>query len=86
MQELDSYDIRSIDPELGRTLQEMQFVVRRKQYLVDLGSDNRQAVMALRLRDSRIEDLFLDFTLPGYPDYVLKARGSEEMVLYVHAK
>jgi E3 ubiquitin-protein ligase TRIP12 len=80
VQELDSYDIRSIDSELGRTLQELQILVRRKQFLETLGSDNKEAVEALRFRDMKVEDLCLDFTLPGYPDYVLKSGGSDEMV------
>ncbi|CAM6105259.1 unnamed protein product [Calypogeia fissa] len=78
--ELDSYDIRAIDPELGRTLQEMQFLVSRKQFLESSGADKNQEVEALRFGGSKIEDLCLDFTLPGYPDYVLKPGGSEEMV------
>ncbi|XP_073148393.1 E3 ubiquitin-protein ligase UPL3 [Henckelia pumila] len=68
-QELDLHDIISFDTELGTTLQELQALVCRKQYLDSIGSSNQQE---LRFRGVSIEDLCLDFSLPGYPDYVLK--------------
>ncbi|KAJ7561778.1 hypothetical protein O6H91_03G040800 [Diphasiastrum complanatum] len=75
-QELDLYDIKSIDSELGSSLQEMQVLVRRKQYL-DAASE---PTTNLFFRNSRIEDLCLDFTLPGYPEYELMQNGSNVMV------
>jgi E3 ubiquitin-protein ligase TRIP12 len=75
-QELDLYDIETLDPELGRTLFEMQVLVRRKQFLEASG----QAVDGLRFRGSRVEDLCLDFTLPGYPEYELKSKGRDVTV------
>ncbi|KAI5073229.1 hypothetical protein GOP47_0011242 [Adiantum capillus-veneris] len=74
-QELDLHDIQYIDPELGTTLQEMQNLVRRKKFLEASADDGKQSVQNLRFRDVRIEDLCLDFTLPGYPDYLLKQDG-----------
>eukprot|EP00250_Pteridium_aquilinum_P022187 c25318_g3_i1 orf=376-6123(+) len=71
-QELDLHDIQFVDPELGATLQEMQNLVRRKKFLESSADGNTQA---LRFRDAKIEDLCLDFTLPGYPDYELKPDG-----------
>ncbi|XP_073065596.1 LOW QUALITY PROTEIN: E3 ubiquitin-protein ligase UPL3-like [Primulina eburnea] len=68
-QELDLHDIISFDAELGTTLQELQALVCRKQYLESIGSSNQQE---LRFRGASIEDLCLDFSLPGYPDYALK--------------
>ncbi|XP_073310538.1 E3 ubiquitin-protein ligase UPL3-like isoform X2 [Primulina huaijiensis] len=68
-QELDLHDIISFDAELGTTLQELQALVCRKQYLESIGSSNQQE---LRYRGASIEDLCLDFSLPGYPDYALK--------------
>ncbi|BBM99900.1 E3 ubiquitin-protein ligase TRIP12 [Marchantia polymorpha subsp. ruderalis] len=79
-QDLDCYDIQTIDPELGKTLLEMQLLVRRKQYLELQSGDNRKVVEELSLRGSKIEDLCLDFTLPGQPDYVLKPGGNNLMV------
>ncbi|KZV20236.1 HEAT repeat,HECT-domain isoform 1 [Dorcoceras hygrometricum] len=68
-QELDLHDIISFDAEFGTTLQELQALVCRKQYLESIGSSNQQD---LCYRGASIEDLCLDFSLPGYPDYVLK--------------
>ncbi|KAL2649350.1 hypothetical protein R1flu_017478 [Riccia fluitans] len=79
-QELDCYDILSIDPELGKNLQEMQFLVRRKQYLESQDGNSKKMIEALTFRGSKIEDLCLDFTLPGYPDYLLKPGGNDLMV------
>ncbi|KAJ7196000.1 hypothetical protein O6H91_Y509500 [Diphasiastrum complanatum] len=75
-QELDLYDIKFIDPELGSSLQEMQVLVRRKHNL-DAASEHTSD---LYFRNSRIEDLCLDFTLPGYPEYELVQGGSNIMV------
>ncbi|KAH7518419.1 hypothetical protein FEM48_Zijuj09G0169600 [Ziziphus jujuba var. spinosa] len=70
-QELDLHDILSFDAELGKTLQELHVLVCRKQYLESNG-DNSNAIADLHFRGAPFEDLCLDFTLPGYPDYILK--------------
>ena len=70
-QDLDLHDIISFDAELGKTLQELQVLVCRKQYL-ECNGDNGGAVSDLSFRGAPIEDLCLDFTLPGFPDYRLK--------------
>ncbi|KAH9622556.1 hypothetical protein KSS87_020079 [Heliosperma pusillum] len=71
-EELDLHDILSFDPEIGRTLQELQALVSRKQYLESIGGDHPDVIAELCFRGTPIGDLCLDFTLPGYPDYVLK--------------
>jgi hypothetical protein len=58
----------------------MQNLVRRKKFLESPGG-SKQASQALLFRDTKIEDLCLDFTLPGYPDYVLKPDGQSIMVM-----
>ncbi|KAI3446256.1 hypothetical protein Pfo_002921 [Paulownia fortunei] len=68
-QELDLHDIISFDAELGTTLRELQALVCRKEYLESTGSYNPEE---LRFRGASIEDLCLDFSLPGYPEYILK--------------
>lgn len=73
-QELDLFDIQSFDLELGTTLQEIQALVRRKQFMESLHMD-KNSTHDLHFRNARIEDLCLDFTLPGYPDYILKPGG-----------
>ncbi|KAF8410414.1 hypothetical protein HHK36_002943 [Tetracentron sinense] len=72
LQELDLHDILSFDAELGKILQELQVLVCRKRYLEAMGGNNSKAIADLCFRGASIEDLCLDFTLPGYPDYILK--------------
>ncbi|KAK4764814.1 hypothetical protein SAY86_025904 [Trapa natans] len=69
-QELDLYDIRSFDAELGKVLEELHAIVCRKKYLESVDREN--ALTDLCFRGAHIEDLCLDFTLPGHPDYVMK--------------
>ena len=71
-QELDLHDIILFDAELGKTLQELRVLVDRKHYLEAEGGDNSSVISDLCFRGSRIEDLCLDFTLPGYPEYILR--------------
>lgn len=73
LQELDLYDILSFDAELGKTLQELQALVSRKQYIESMGGLGQDKISDLHFRGTPVEDLCLDFTLPGYPEYVLKA-------------
>ncbi|KAL6848432.1 hypothetical protein ACP4OV_021726 [Aristida adscensionis] len=82
-QELDLFDIVSFDAEFGRTLQELQVLVQRKRFLESTSGENPLEVADVRYRGAAIEDLFLDFTLPGYPDYVLKeGEGSRIVNIY----
>ncbi|KAF9622824.1 hypothetical protein IFM89_034059 [Coptis chinensis] len=71
-QELDLHDILSFDAEFGKILQELQVLVSRKHYLEAIGGDDHEGIADLQFRGTPIEDLCLDFTLPGYPDYILK--------------
>jgi E3 ubiquitin-protein ligase TRIP12 len=66
------FDIVSFDSEFGKTLQELQVLVERKQFLESTSGKNQLQVADLCFHGASIEDLCLDFTLPGYPDYVLK--------------
>ncbi|KAJ7967163.1 E3 ubiquitin-protein ligase UPL3-like [Quillaja saponaria] len=71
-QELDLHDILSFDADLGKTLLELQALVSRKHHLQSMATDARDTIADLRFHGAQIEDLCLDFTLPGYPDYILK--------------
>ncbi|KAK4481047.1 hypothetical protein RD792_011916 [Penstemon davidsonii] len=79
--ELTVFDIQSIDPAFGRTLLEFQAIVERKRYLRSLCEENSHD-LDLCFRNTKIEDLCLDFTLPGYPDYVLPASDTMVVNLY----
>ncbi|KAM0865193.1 hypothetical protein ACQ4PT_043424 [Festuca glaucescens] len=81
-QELDLYDILSFDAEFGKILQELQILVERKRFLESCSSNNQQ-IEDLCFRGASVEDLCLDFTLPGYPDYVLK-EGEENTVVSIY--
>ncbi|KAJ7977013.1 E3 ubiquitin-protein ligase UPL4 [Quillaja saponaria] len=76
-QELSLYDIQSFDPGLGRTLQEFQALVNRQKF-----SQTGCSMFKFDLcfRETTIEDLCLDFTLPGYPDIVLSSEPDHLMV------
>ncbi|MBA0791616.1 hypothetical protein Gohar_016186 [Gossypium harknessii] len=71
-EELDLHDIPSFDSEFGKILLELHLIVCRKKYLELMGDDSGDAIADLRFRGAPIEDLCLDFTLPGHPDYILK--------------
>ncbi|KAH9322123.1 hypothetical protein KI387_016762, partial [Taxus chinensis] len=74
--ELGLHDIKSFDIEFGTTLQEMEALVRRKKFLESIPGDKREEISCLHYRGVRIEDLCIDFTLPGILDYPLKPGGS----------
>ncbi|XP_057423999.1 E3 ubiquitin-protein ligase UPL4 [Lotus japonicus] len=78
--ELSLYDIPSLDPGLGGVLQEFQALVNRKKFLESISGGNSELECGLSFRDTRIEDLCLDFTLPGYPDIVLASGSDHTMV------
>ncbi|CAH1441958.1 unnamed protein product [Lactuca virosa] len=73
--ELTVYDIQSFDAGLGKTLIEFQALVERKKNLERFGKNSE-----FEFRGSKIQDLHLDFTLPGYPDYILASGPDKEMV------
>eukprot|EP00897_Mesotaenium_endlicherianum_P009531 jgi/Mesen1/8606/ME000050S08019 len=68
-QELDVYDMVGFEPQLARTLLELQALVAR-----------RQEGVPLLLHGCRVDDLCLSFTLPGHPEYLLKPHGDDIMV------
>lgn len=73
LQDLDLHDILFIDAELGKTLQELNALVCRKHHIESFGGGFTNANTNLHFRGTPIEDLCLDFTLPGYPVYILKS-------------
>lgn len=77
--ELTMYDIQLFDPGLGRALLEFCALVERKGYLESL-CEEKSCELDMCFRNTRIEDLCLDFTLPGYPDYALFSASDLKMV------
>ncbi|XP_014491916.1 E3 ubiquitin-protein ligase UPL4 isoform X2 [Vigna radiata var. radiata] len=78
--ELSLYDILSFDPGLGSVLQEFQALVIRKSIMESVNGENSELQYGKSFRDTSIEDLCLDFTLPGYPDIVLASGAHHSMV------
>lgn len=83
-QELNLYDIQSFDPELGRTLLEFQALVNRKKNMGSAFGENSSSALDACFWNTKIEDLYLDFTLPGYPDYVLSFDEDHKIVNMVN--
>ena len=74
------YDILSFDPELGRTVIEFQALVSRKNFLETSSEESNPTAADLSYKNVKLDDLCLDFTLPGNPEYELVPGGSEKMV------
>lgn len=78
--ELSLCDIQSFDPELGRILLEFQALVNRRKYMELASTDDGASVLCSAFRNTQIEDLCIDFTIPGYPDYIL-ASGMDDLMV-----
>ena len=72
------HDILFIDSELGKTLEELNALVCRKYYIESIGGSYTDTIGNLHFHGAPVEHLYLDFTLPGYPGYILKS--GDEMV------
>lgn len=76
--------LRTIDQDLAKSLSELQQLVNAKTK-IELDSsktkhEKAQAIEDLTIRGAKIEDLMLDFTLPGYPGIELIKNGSDVSV------
>lgn len=79
-QDLTVYDIFSFDPELGMALLEFQAVFERKKYFESIYGETPSLKLEACFRNTTIEDLCLDFTLPGYPEYILTSGPDPQLV------
>ncbi|XP_037076185.1 LOW QUALITY PROTEIN: E3 ubiquitin-protein ligase TRIP12-like [Pollicipes pollicipes] len=77
-------DVHQLDASLAATLSQLAAVVRRRRQLEAdpaLGGEQRRAaVEALGVDGCSVEELGLDFTLPGHPGIELKRGGRDEPV------
>lgn len=73
-----------VDKDLGSSLRSLMTLVGAKRKIDQddrlTKSQVRAAYEQLRIRDARIEDLGLDFTLPGYPHIALDPQGTNKDV------
>lgn len=78
-EQLGLADMEDVDPHLAQSLRKLaELGMRRRAIGRDAGltaEERACAVQALRLDGQRVEDLCLDFSLPGYPDYELVEGG-----------
>lgn len=81
----DYRDLELIDPVLSRSIGQLQDLVRQKRRLEEdtsLTPESLQlAIENLTLDGASVEDLGLDFILPGYPNIELKVSGRKKMIL-----
>eukprot|EP01136_Pigoraptor_vietnamica_P023644 Opistho-1_new@75955 len=79
--ELQVRDIRDIDPVLATSLEELFEAARqRSAVLANTSLTDAEREIALdniNIRGASVEDLCLDFTLPGYPEIDLKENGRD---------
>ncbi|EXJ54131.1 E3 ubiquitin-protein ligase TRIP12 [Cladophialophora yegresii CBS 114405] len=76
--------LRTIDQDLANSLSQLQHIVKAKAK-IELDSsmseeEKAEAMQNLNIHGAKIEDLALDFTLPGYPDIELISEGSNVTV------
>ncbi|KAK5058768.1 hypothetical protein LTR84_011032 [Exophiala bonariae] len=73
--------LRTIDHDLANSLSQLQQFVNAKTKIeadhTITDSAKAEAIAGLTIRDARIEDLGLDFTLPGYPGIELVENGQD---------
>ena len=73
--------LRTIDQDLANSLSQLQQFVKAKTK-IELDSsmtkeEKAQAIEELNIHGAKVEDLTLDFTLPGYPEIELIPNGAE---------
>jgi E3 ubiquitin-protein ligase TRIP12 len=78
---LDLQDLVGIDPDIANTVTHLQGIVVKKQKLekdekLSL-AERREEISQLTMDGCPIEDLGLDFTLPGYPNIELRKGGRD---------
>ncbi|XP_034403848.1 E3 ubiquitin-protein ligase TRIP12 [Cyclopterus lumpus] len=78
---ISSHDLVNIDPAVAKSIQHLEDIIRQKKRLEQDRSQTRetlqQALESLNMNGCSVEDLSLDFTLPGYPNIELKKGGKD---------
>jgi len=80
----DVGDLRGIDPEIAHTAVKLQGIVHKKARLEAdralTALERQEQISALTMDGCPVEELGLDFTLPGYPNIELRKGGREMTV------
>ncbi|KAG9547487.1 hypothetical protein KCU79_g15395, partial [Aureobasidium melanogenum] len=73
--------VASVDKDLANSLKPLVRCARAKQDIQEdetmTAEQKAQAIKDIKIKDASIEDLGLDFTLPGYPTIELQPNGAE---------
>lgn len=78
--------VSMIDPVLAKSLQSLQIFVSEKKRIYALNLPNKERESALtniECRGAKLDDMSLDFTLPGYPEIELKVTNSFRVGLVI---
>jgi E3 ubiquitin-protein ligase TRIP12 len=62
------------------TLMEFKALTCQRKYLESCSTRECQSTSDLSYRGCKIEDLVIDFAVPGYPEYVLSSEGTSDNV------
>ncbi|XP_038549125.1 E3 ubiquitin-protein ligase TRIP12 isoform X3 [Micropterus salmoides] len=78
---ISSHDLVNIDPGVAKSIHHLEDIIRQKKRLEQDRSQTRetlqQALESLNMNGCSVEDLGLDFTLPGFPNIELKKGGKD---------
>ncbi|GCC17505.1 hypothetical protein chiPu_0017579 [Chiloscyllium punctatum] len=77
---LCSHDLFNIDPVVAKSICHLEDIIKQKK---KLEQDRSQALESLNMNGCSVEDLGLDFTLPGYASVELK-KGGKDTVVTIH--
>uniref|UniRef100_A0A7M4E849 E3 ubiquitin-protein ligase n=1 Tax=Crocodylus porosus TaxID=8502 RepID=A0A7M4E849_CROPO len=84
---LTSHDLFSIDPVVAKSIYHLEDIVRQKKRLEQDKTQTKEslqyALEALTMNGCSVEDLGLDFTLPGFPNIELK-KGGKDVPVTIH--
>ncbi|XP_066454271.1 E3 ubiquitin-protein ligase TRIP12 isoform X8 [Eleutherodactylus coqui] len=84
---LASHDLVNVDPVVAKSVYHLEEIVRQKKRLEQdkaLTKESLQfALESLNMNGCSIEDLGLDFTLPGFPNIELK-KGGKDVPVTIH--
>ncbi|XP_029471280.1 E3 ubiquitin-protein ligase TRIP12 isoform X5 [Rhinatrema bivittatum] len=84
---LASHDLLNIDPVVAKSVYHLEDIVRQKKRLEKDKSHTKEslqyALESLKINGCSVEDLGLDFTLPGFPNIELK-KGGKDVPVTIH--
>lgn len=83
-QTLSTRDLLNIDPTIANTVSQLEGIVRKKRRLEEddkiTAAERQNKIKGLTMDGCPVEDLGLDFTLPGYPNIELRKGGKDRAV------